>query len=47
MVLRVNTGGKSLDRGSAFGAMSQLSRYRMCAKGRNWFAEGWRSSNKR
>ncbi len=32
------TGGKSLDRGSVFGAMSQLLRYRMCVELRNWFA---------
>lgn len=40
MLVRAKMGGKSLDRGSVFGAMSQRPRRRKCVEPTTWFAEG-------
>jgi hypothetical protein len=47
MLARAKMGGKSLDRGSVFGSMSQLSQRRECIESRRWFAGGWRVAEKR
>lgn len=44
---RAKMGGKSLDRGSVPGSMSQLSQRRECAESRKRFAGGWRVAEKR
>lgn len=44
MSICAKMGGKSLDRGSIFGAMSQLSQCRKCVEYPEWFAESHREA---
>lgn len=44
MLICAKMGGKSLDRGSIFGAMSQLSQCRKCVEYPEWFAESHREA---